>query len=409
MVRRIVIRVYCRRGRRTFDGERRTRVRLSCKGRPPCTSYDALPALARARGMRRAHCRRHPARGRGLARVARAGASRRLERIRRHRHLPFRRPARPLADADPRGLRRARRRGRPRLRHRFTPHQGQPGDRARRRHRRTERAHPLDARMGDELQRPAARVRDRSACDADRRRRSRVRARRDGTSRRARREERPGALGKRLRRRLQCLRADLGHGRRAPRRRRSPDLPRRRRARRQGDRPRQAHRQGDLARAVVEHRARLQPADHHQRRRRAAADPLSSRGLQFARPGDGQGVLGNRTPRADGDRRRDAGAQRTLPVLHVAARRRPHARAGRAQTRRGPAVERSGRAGSRHDARHAQHGELGDQHTGHRRRLRVRARQRRSAAMPGRPRPARWPGRPTRCSASTRCTERRSS
>ena len=45
------------------------------------------------------------------------------------------------------------------------------------------------------------------------------------------------------------------------------------------------------------------------------------------------------------------------------------------QAGRGHAVERSGRAGSRHDARHARHGELGDQHAGHRGRLRVRPRQ----------------------------------
>ena len=178
-------------------------------------------ALWHPRGIRRAHCRRHPARGRGLARVARAGASRRLERNRRHRHLPSA--------------------GLP-VRWRTPIHAGYAGpavaggrvfvtdSRRIKANQAIERAvaldeqsgqHPLDARMGDELQRPAARVRDRSACDADRRRRSRLRARRDGTSARARREERPGALAEGLRRRLQCLRADLGHGRRAARRRRS--------------------------------------------------------------------------------------------------------------------------------------------------------------------------------------------
>ena len=92
-----------------------------------------------------------------------------------------------------------------------------------------------------------------------------------GQAARARREERPRALAEGLRQGLQCLGPDLGHGRRAAGRRRSADLPRRRRARRQGDRPRQAHGRGNLARAVVGHRARLQPADHHRGGRRAAA------------------------------------------------------------------------------------------------------------------------------------------
>ena len=64
-------------------------------------------------------------------------------------------------------------------------------------------------------------------------------------------------------------------------------------------------------------------------------------GFSSLDPATGQGVLGDRAPRADGDRRRHAGAQRTLPVLHLAAWRRAHARAGRAQARRGHAVERS--------------------------------------------------------------------
>ena len=157
-----------------------------------------------------------------------------------------------------------------------------------------------------------------------------------GSSRRARCEERPGAVGKGLRRRLQCVGSVLGHGGRAAGRRRSPDLPRRRRAERQGDRARQAHGQGDLASAVVGHRARLQPADHRRRRRRAATDPLSSRRLQLARSVDGKGVLGDRASRADGDRRRHAGAQRTLPVLHVAVRRGAHAHARRARSPQRP-------------------------------------------------------------------------
>ncbi len=98
-------------------------------------------------------------------------------------------------------------------------------------------------------------------------------------------------------------------------------------------------------------------------------------GFSALDPATGKGVLGNRAPRADGDRRRDAGAQRTLPVLHVAAWRRPHARARRAQARRGNPVERPGGAGSGDDARYARHGELGDQHSGHRWRVRVRAGQ----------------------------------
>ena len=57
----------------------------------------------------------------------------------------------------------------------------------------------LDEGMADQLQRPAARLRDRSARDADRRRRSRLRARRDGQSARARRGERACHLGEGLR------------------------------------------------------------------------------------------------------------------------------------------------------------------------------------------------------------------
>ena len=173
-----------------------------------------------------------------------------------------------------------------------------------------------------------------------------------------------------------------GASRRAAGRRRSADLPGRRRAGRQGRRARQAHGRGDLAVAVVGHRARLQPADHHRGRRRAAADHLPRRGLQLARSGDRQGALGDRTPRPDGHRRRDAGAERPVPVLHVAVRRRPHAEARRHRSRRRRCCGAARASRIRDDPRHAGHAELGDQHAGHRRRLRVRHRQRRPAALP---------------------------
>ena len=80
----------------------------------------------------------------------------------------------------------------------------------------------------------AADLRDRPARHADRRRRSRVRARRDGPSRRARRGDRTRDLAEGLRPGLRCVGAVVGNGRRAARRRRSSDRARRRRAEREG-------------------------------------------------------------------------------------------------------------------------------------------------------------------------------
>ena len=81
--------------------------------------------------------------------------------------------------------------------------------------------------------------------------------------------------------------------------------------------------------------------------RRATARALSPERPQLARSGDRQGVLGNRAHGPDGHRRRHAGAERTVSVLHVAVRRRAHASARRREAGRRARLERAGRAGSR--------------------------------------------------------------
>ena len=181
----------------------------------------ALPALAHVLGMRLAHCRRHPARGRRLARVARPGAARRLERDRACRHVSSGRPPVTLAHADSRGLFRARRRCRPRVRHRLPPHQGATSA--------IERALALDEQTGPSSGRASGRPTT-AACSssmpsARARRRpwtaiASTSSARWATCWRSTCRRRNG-LAEGLRRGLQCFHPVVGHGRRAARRRRS--------------------------------------------------------------------------------------------------------------------------------------------------------------------------------------------
>ena len=116
--------------------------------------------------------RRMAAARRGLARVAGRGPARRLDRERHRRGVPRGGPDRCLARADSWRLRGSGGGGRTRVRDRRAaprPAQHRRG-RAHPRARRGDGRRPLDPRVGDQLRRPAARLRDRAARDADRRR-----------------------------------------------------------------------------------------------------------------------------------------------------------------------------------------------------------------------------------------------
>ena len=106
--------------------------------------------------------------------------------------------------------------------------------------------------------------------------------------------------------------------------------------------------------AVVGYRTRLQPADHHRSRRRAAADPLPSRRVQLARS--------RRPARCSGRssiacRWASSSPRRCAAARTCSSRRSTAGRGCFGSTlqsrRRQRSVERTRRAGCRDDARHA--------------------------------------------------------
>ena len=303
--------------------------------------------------------------------MARRRPNGRLDRNRHPRTVSGQRPEGALADARPRRLRRTGRGRRARVRGRRTAFAREHGGGgARRGARRGDRRGAVDPRVDHRLHRPDLYLGGRSAGDAHRGRRPRLRARRRRhpllPGRRDRRRHLAQGLQGRLRRRA----AGLGHGRRAAGGGRPAHLPGRRGSRRQAGRVRQAHRRRGVAGAGVRFRAGLLGADRHRSGRRAAAHPLAPRGGSLAEPGHRRGVLGAAGPRRLRDERRHAGAERPAAVRFVVLQRRPDAR-----PRPGPAglvrvVEEHQR--QRADDRGAPRG---DQHAGDPGRLHLRHRQ----------------------------------
>ena len=220
-----------------------------------------------------------------------AGVARRrppggLDGYRRPRQVPRGRTDPRLARADRGRLRGPLRGGRPRLRDR-RPARGPAqhgGGRAPARPRRGNRRRPLDPRVGHQLRRAAAHLRDRPARHADRGRRPRLRRRRHGQPAGAARGGRQRAVADGLRPRLQRRHPLVGHLGRAARGRRPAHQSRRRRARRQGRRLRQADRRGPLAGALLRLGAGLHGADPDRRGRHPAAHRLAPARDQLARP-----------------------------------------------------------------------------------------------------------------------------